>query len=92
MGMSTTIVGFRSADDLWNKHKAVWDACAQAQVPVPKETETFFDGEEPGDRPGAEVSIEGAYKDWGNSWAQGYEVDVSKLPKDVKIIRFYNSW
>ena len=30
MGMSTHIVGFRPADEAWNKHKKVWDTCVGA--------------------------------------------------------------
>ena len=92
MGMSSHTVGFRPADEKWKRMKTIWTACAAAGVPVPKEVELFFDGEPPGDKPGAEVQIEAAVKKWGDDYRQGFEVDLTKLPPDVKVLRFYNSF
>lgn len=90
--MSTTVVGFRPADDKWKKMYAVWSNCEAAGVAIPKSVMDFFNGEDPGDKPGMEVPLGEASKEWNSDWGQGYEVDVTKLPKDVTIIRFYNSW
>ena len=92
MSMSTHIVGFRPADEKWNKMKATWLACENAGVPIPKEVEAFFDHEAPGDKPGAEVEIKAAMREWKDEYRQGFEVDIMKLPPDVKVLRFYNSW
>lgn len=92
MSMSTHVVGIKPPDDDWRKQKAVWDACEKASVPIPKKTLDFFDGENPDDA-GVIVDLDmhlvQKYKDDSR---EGYEVDVEKLPKDIKIIRFYNSW
>jgi hypothetical protein len=93
--MSTHVVGFMPADDDWNKKAAAYRACEAAGVPVPKELEAFFGDGEPGD-PGREVEIEHtkAVREWndGDRGCAGFDVEISKLPKDVKIVRFYNSW
>jgi hypothetical protein len=90
--MSTHIVGFRPADEKWNKMKATWLACEDAGVPIPEEVKAFFHYESPGDKPGIEVEIKEALREWTDDCRQGYEVDLTKLPPDVKVLRFYNSW
>lgn len=92
MGMSTTVVGFRPADEQWQKMKAAWDACRAAGIEPPIEVVKFFDGEYPGDKPGQEVDLGAAKREWGNEHSSGYEIDVETLPQGVRFIRFYNSW
>lgn len=89
MGMSTHVVGFRPPDEKWKKMKAVWDACKVAKTEIPESVVDFFNGETP-DPAGVEVEIKA--KDWSMDSASGYEIDLDKLPKDIKTIRFYNSW
>lgn len=89
--MSTSVVGFRPIDEKWKQMKAVWDACESAGVDPPEEVAKFFEYCEP-DNAGVEVSIRDAATKWHNSYASGYEVDITKLPEGVKIIRFFNSW
>ena len=92
MSMSTHVVGFKPADSKWKKMKAVWDACTAAGVDPPNEVEDFFDGIYPGDDPGMSVDIKSAVAEWSDEGCSGHEVDVTKLPKDVTVIRFFNSW
>jgi hypothetical protein len=93
--MSTSVVGFRPPDEKWNKMKAVWDSCCQAGIEMPDEVQAFFNYEQP-DPKGVEVSLTSgknpAAKEWGERDAQGYEVDLSRLPKGLTFIRFRNSW
>lgn len=89
MGMSTRVVGY-TADEQWQKMRAVWAACAAAGIDPPEAIFEFFRGEGPVDAPGREVAIRadklpGEYED-------GYEVDIEALPKGVRFIRFYCSW
>lgn len=92
MGMSTHVVGVRPPDDAWKKHKAVWDACMEANVPVPKATLDFFEGEDPDDAGVlAELSMDVAVE-WSDGGSAGFEVHIEKLPEGVKRLRFYNSW
>jgi len=103
MGMSTHIIGIKPPDDHWKRMKAAWDACVEAGIEPPKSVIDFFGDDEP-DEKGVVVELEetdsyGNYLDssiakpWRNEYSsEGFEVDIRHLPKDVKIIRFYNSW
>lgn len=93
MGMSTHIIGFKPPNEKWKRMKAVWDTCRAAGIDPPKEVYDFFEGEPP-DASGIPVDLEDYnctmhYREDGN---EGYEVHVTKLPLDVTVIRFYNSW
>ncbi len=90
MSMSTHVVGFRPADAKWKEMKTIWEMCERAKIKIPDEVQKFFNGEAPGDKPGQEVEIN--VKGWSDDSRQGYELDLTKLPKDVRFIRFYNSW
>ena len=92
MSMSTHVIGFKPADEKWLKMKAVHDACTSAGLPVPDEVTRFFDWRKP-DEAGVEVK-EAALPltEWCDGYRNGYELDVTKLDPDIKIIRFFNSW
>lgn len=89
MSMSTHVIGFVPPDEKWKQMKVIWDACSKADIALPGEVEEFFDGEEPSEK-GQEVEI--PYSKWSDENRQGIEVEINKLPKNVKLIRFYNSW
>ena len=93
MSMSTCIVGFKPPDKKWKAMKAVWDACEQAKVDPPKVVEEFFNFYPPDDK-GVEVEIQKdpCCEEWRAEGSEGFEIDVKKLPQDVTVIRFYNSW
>jgi hypothetical protein len=96
MGMSTHVIGFKAPDDRWQQMKAVWDACAAANVAIPQEVDDYFEGEAP-DLAGVEVGETalmdvGALREWSDEYRQGYEVVLANVPNDVTTIRFYNSW
>jgi hypothetical protein len=92
MSMSTHVVGFRPPDKKWKAMKKLWDACSEAGVDPPKEVEEFFNYKPP-DEAGVEVELpETCLKEYEADMTEGYEIDVTKLPKDVTVIRFYNSW
>ncbi len=92
MGMSTNVHGYRKADERWKKFKAIWEACGASNVIVPSEVEEFFGGEDPGDKPGMELDLGDAVQKCGGDSEEGYEVVLSKLPKNTHSIRFINSW
>jgi hypothetical protein len=96
MSMATHVIGFKPPDEKWRKMKAIWDACMAARVDPPKEVDEFFGGEPPDDS-GVEVDerklIEcGAIREWKEEMRSGFEVDVSKIPDDVAVIRCHNSY
>jgi hypothetical protein len=96
MGMSTHVVGFRPPDEKWKAMAAVWDSCKAAGIEPPREVSEFFDWREP-DSNGVEIketalTKAGAVREWHDDCRSGYEIDVSKLPPDVTVVRVYNSW
>jgi hypothetical protein len=92
MSMSTRVVGFRPADETWTQMKNIWDTCKVAGVEPPERVLAFFQGDYPGDKPGMEVDIEAALTEWSAGTQSGFELDITKLPPSVNILRFYNSW
>lgn len=96
MSMSTHVVGFKPPDEKWKKMKAIHDACKAAGVSRPDEVIDFFDGGEPEDC-GVEASQGdllrcGALVPFKSDDHEGFTLHVDKLPADVKIVRFVNSW
>jgi hypothetical protein len=98
MGMHSYVKGVRPADAKFNKMKAIYDQCVENEVSVPKEVLAFFDGDVP-DPAGVVISLSpskgGPVQEWRderNDMLEGFEVDITKLPKDVTIIRFVNSY
>ena len=89
MSMSTHVIGFKPPDEKWQKMKAAWDACKAAEIEPPDEVQRFFEYTEP-DPNGVEVKLPLA--DWSRDGAKGVEVYLDQVSKDVKVIRFYNSW
>lgn len=100
MGMSSYVVGIVPPDETWKKMKAAWDACEAAGIPVPEPVRRFFNGEAP-DPAGVVVPLGSAWKapeagsavqPYKGDAADGFEVDLAKLPPHVKRIRFVNSY
>lgn len=105
MSVSTYIVGIKPPDEKWEQMKAIWDACMKADVQVPDEVDEYFEGEEPDDagvivplgsvyqiRELGERHTEDGLSYYGRDGQSGFELELSKLPKDIKKLRFYNSY
>ncbi len=91
MGMSMHVVGFVPPDEKWEKMKQAYYACKELGINPPNEVDQFFNNVAP-DPNGVKVNIEAATKEWSDEDRKGLEVEVDKIPKHVKVIRFYNSW
>jgi len=97
MGMTTSIVGFKPlnepSDAAWQAMKKVWNSCVEANIDIPDEVLDFFEGQPPNDY-GTNIDLEGApgVREYHNGMDSGFEVEVNKIPKDIKVIRFYNSF
>lgn len=94
MSMSTHICGIVPPDDNWKKMKAVWDSCVAAGVSVPADVCAFFNDGSPDER-GVVIDkkgLGGAVTEYKAEMSEGFEVDLTKLPKGVKVVRFYNTW
>lgn len=93
MSMSTSVTGFKPANEKWKKMKAIFDACEGANIEPPEEVWKFFNHQSP-DTAGVEIQLEGTVccKTYKAEMKNGFEIDISVLPEDVKIIRFWNSY
>lgn len=91
MGMSTHVTGFRPADEKWKRMKDIYDLCEQQKIEIPAEVVKFFGYDRP-DSSGVEVKLNDALSEFEDDYRSGYEVRVDKLPKDISVIRFWNSW
>lgn len=101
MGMSTSIIGVRDLRQQFDKMWKAKEACEQAGIGYPEEVKKYFVDYINESKPAVESEM--LHFDLKNTSgvtlynnpdaaSVGYEVDIRKLPKDVKIIRFYNSW
>jgi hypothetical protein len=86
------VVGFKPANDRFKEMKAVWDACVRAGISVPAEVRHFFHDKAPDDQ-GVEVPLAGMTRDpavtpYKAEMEEGFNVDLTKLDPDVKILRF----
>ena len=91
MSMSTHLIGIIPPNDMWKNMKAIWDSCEVANIKIPSEVLAFFDDTPPDDA-GVMIDLETIAKPYHTDSAEGFELDVDKIPKHVKTIRFYNSW
>ena len=97
MSMGSNVIGIKTPDEHWQRMRDIWDACQAAGVQVPEEVERFFNYEPP-DEKGILVKLafprHPCLREWSNAKknAQGYEIDLTKLPSDIKTLRFYVSW
>ncbi len=95
MSMSTDVIGIKPPDETWKKMFKAWKACKEAGSEPPLAVSAFFNDEEP-DPSGVLVDLHSSskfgVKPYCVEGAEGYEVDLTKLPKDIKILRFINSW
>lgn len=93
MSMSTFVYGIKPPDDTWRKMKAVWDACSEAGVEPPEAVIDFFDDTQP-DSLGVVVDLDkhDAVIEYSANMEHRFEVDITALPDDIKVIRFVNSY
>ena len=92
MSMHSHVIGIRPPDEKWKKMKAAWDACEAADLQIPDAVGDFFKWERPNDA-GVVVELDQeCCRPYKADMQEGFTVDVSKLPKDVRLVRFINSY
>lgn len=91
--MFSYVKGIKPPDDKWKRMKAVYDSCDLAGIDVPEEVSEYFGWEEP-DNKGVVVDLDkhDCCKKYKADMQDGFEIDLTKLPKDITIIRFVNSY
>ncbi len=97
MGMSIHVEAFKPANEKWKKMKAIWDSCEEGGIEIPREVERYFN-DEPPDEAGVKVGDWSQYekpkgfpkwlKRYSHTDDTGFEIDTSKLPEDVTVVRF----
>ena len=107
MGMSTHVKGIvPKDDDEFQGMKIILETCIKQEITPPKEVLDYFnidlgeddylcDCEEVFDEKGIVVEddiMKAAIEEYSEDMGSGYDVDIRKLPFNIKIIRFYNSW
>lgn len=93
MSMTTHIIGFVPPDNRWKEMKKVYDACLFAGIEAPEEVLEFFNDEPPDDL-GIEIDLEDdkSSTEYQREGSEGFQIELKKLPKEIKFIRFYNSY
>jgi len=95
MSHSAHISGFKPPDDEWQRMKAVFDACRNADIDVPSNVVKYFGYLDPDDA-GVSVSQKEmemiCLSKYQTDDVEGFEINVKLIPKDIKIIRFYCSF
>ena len=91
MSMSTYVTGIIPADSKYLKMLHIFNECKEVGIDPPKEVWDFFRGEIP-DPDGVVVSLVDIAIEYSHEMSQGVSIDVDKIPKQVKTIRFVNSW
>jgi len=96
MSMSTYVEAFKPPNDKWQRMRDAYDACTAAGVEVPDEVDGYFRGEPPDpagvEVPRTELFASGAVTEYKADMCEGFEIDVTRLPADVTIVRVYNSY
>lgn len=98
--MSTHIKAFiPDTDPEYQKHKEILEMCLKHNVYLPQQTANYFGQSNP--YPGMieeklqiELSEGVHYMEYRDSHSseEGFDIDLTKLPKGVTKLRFYNSW
>ena len=90
MSMYTNVCGFAPPDATWKKMKAIYDSCNEARVEIPDKVDEFFDGEPP-DNSGVRIELDGhdCCTDFNEEMQEGFQIEIAKVPKNIKFIRFY---
>lgn len=98
MSMSTSVRGIRDLDGKFSQMIKIKELCDGAQIGYPEELAAYF-----GEHDAAEdseylremmetIDIDDVAVRFSRDGSDHCEVELSKLPSEVKAIRFTNSW
>lgn len=93
MGMSSRVYGIKPADEKYKKMLEIYNLCKESKVNIPDEVVDFFDNEPPESK-GVIIELKqfGCLTSYNEEMVDGYEIELGKIPKDIKIIRFVNCY
>lgn len=90
--MSTHVVGIRPRDEKYVDMVCIWAACKKRNIEVPEDVRTYFNDEPPSDKGVIVELFKESVTKYTDDYRNGLDVDLSNLPPDVKVLRFYNSY
>ena len=91
------VTGIKPPDAEWQKMKDAWEACEKAGINPPPEVMAFFGGEPP-DPLGVTIDLTSGRtphpcaSEYSEEMRTGWEIDLTKLPPGVKVLRFTHSY
>lgn len=93
MGMSTHVYGFKPVDKKYKKLEEIYHLCNEQGITIPDEVDDFFNGERP-DPCGVIIDLKDKsyVSKYCDDMSQGFEIDLTKISRDINIIRFVNSY
>jgi stress response protein SCP2 len=91
MSMTKYVQGIVPPDEKFKKMLALYRQCEEANVSIPKEVRNFFNNEEPNEA-GVMINLKALAKEDGDDSREWIDVDLTKLPPEIKKIRFVMSW
>jgi hypothetical protein len=98
MGMDTFVVGIRDMDGKFAEMLELKKLCEKSKVSYPKEVAEYFGNLVDEDvryikDEMLRVDLDDIAKEYTDGEScTGYEIVVKNIPKEVKVIRFFNSW
>ncbi len=98
MGMSTHIEAFMpDTDETYQKMKKVYLACEEAQMELPEAAQKYFGTNYPEDEAldrklAIDLKLDVHYTEYNADMVEGFEVDLTKLPKGITKLRFTNRY
>ena len=93
MGMSTYVYGIKAPSARHKTMAQIRDACKALGIDEPLEVERYFENQYGTDASGERMDLPAdSYADWSAEMQNGYQVEVAKLPPEVKYVRFVNSY
>lgn len=91
MGMYSYVQGMKPKNEEYEKKLQIYKLCKELKMKIPSEIEDFFDGEVCEHGIICDLPNE-AIKEYQEDTNEYFEVDLSKIPKDVTKVRFCNSY
>lgn len=90
MSRTCSVTGYESGKETekFKKFKAVWNACQAANIDVPDDVSEFFDYQDPNIFEFSVIDISNAVNENSDDNGDNWDVDLTKLPPCVKLIRF----
>lgn len=91
MTQSLWLYGYAPPDEKWEQMAKIYFACKDAKIDPPPEVEKYFEDGEP-DPQGQETSLKHLAREYSAPMHWGLEIDLDKIPKNIRTIRFYVSY